>query len=201
LIPAVRKAVGDDVALLVDGNSCYTPDKAIEIGGILQDHGYYQFEEPCPYWELEWTKEVTDRLDMFVSGGEQDNDLAQWRRMIGMKAVDILQPDVCYLGGVTRTMRVAGMAQKAGFELVPHSANLSLVTVFAVHILGAIPNAAPYLEYTIEHQDGINRQAGELYSPQLAVRQGDVQIPAGPGWGVEINGEWLRSADYAVSEL
>ena len=57
-------------------------------------------EEPCPYWELEWTKEVTDALDIDVTGGEQDCDLSTWRRMIEMRAVDVLQPDICYLGGV-----------------------------------------------------------------------------------------------------
>ena len=48
LIPAVRKAVGDDVQLLADGNSCYTPPKAIEVGRRMEDQRYYWFEEPCP---------------------------------------------------------------------------------------------------------------------------------------------------------
>lgn len=201
LIPTVRKAVGPDIDLLIDGNSCYTPDKALEVGRMLEANNYFMFEEPCPYWELEWTKEVTDQLNMKVSGGEQDNDMATWRRMIDMHAVDVVQPDVCYIGGLTRTIRVAKMAEKKGLLCVPHSANLTLVTVFAVHLLGAIPNAAPYLEYTIEHESGINKLAGEMYSPQLVVKEGAVQIPAGPGWGVQINEEWLKKADYQKSEL
>ena len=200
LLPTVRQAVGEEIDLLVDGNSGYTPDKAIEIGRVMEDHGYHQFEEPCPYWELEWTKAVTDALDIPVSGGEQDNDLAQWRRMIAMRVVDIVQPDVCYLGGLTRTLRVAKMAAEAGIPCVPHSANLSLVTVFSVHLLGAIPNAAPYLEYTIEPED-INRQARELFSPQLVVEDGAVQIPSAPGWGIEIHRSWLERSEYRVSQL
>jgi L-alanine-DL-glutamate epimerase-like enolase superfamily enzyme len=200
LIPVVRKALSADIDLLVDGNSCYTPDKAIEVGRLLEDHGYYQFEEPCPYWELEWTKKVADTLIIPVSGGEQDNDLAQWRRMIAMEAVDIVQPDVCYLGGITRTLRVAQLASQVNLQLVPHSANLSLVTVFAVHLLGALDNAVPYLEYTIEHESGVNRQAKEVYSPQLDIRDGAVQIPQAPGWGVEISKDWLSRAEYQESE-
>ena len=62
LIPAIRKAVGDDIRLLADGNSCFTPPKAIEVGRRMEDNRYFWFEEPCPYWELEWTAEVAAAL-------------------------------------------------------------------------------------------------------------------------------------------
>ena len=75
VVRAVRRALGDDVDLLVDANSCYTPEKAITIGRLLEDHGVVHFEEPCPYWELEWTAEVADALDLDVTGGEQDCEL------------------------------------------------------------------------------------------------------------------------------
>lgn len=104
IIPAVRQAVGDRVTLLADGNSCYTPKRAIEVGRILEQHGYGHFEEPCPYPELEWTAEVAAALSIPVAGGEQDTDLAQFRRMIAMDAVDIAQPDICYVGGITRVL-------------------------------------------------------------------------------------------------
>lgn len=107
------KAVGDGLRLLADGNSCYTPPRAIEVGRRMEDHNYYWFEAPCPYWELEWTAEVAAALKMNVAGGEQDNDLAQWRRMIGMNAVDLVQPGLCYAGGITRSWRVAKMGQQA----------------------------------------------------------------------------------------
>lgn len=193
LIPAVRKAVGDDVHLMADGNSCYSPPKAIEVGRRLEEHRYYWFEEPCPYWELEWTAEVAAALQMNVSGGEQDNDLAQWRRMIRMNAVDILQPDLCYIGGFTRAWRVARMGQQAGKPVVPHSSHLSLVTLFTLHFMAAIPNAGPYVEFTIE---GDLNGAETFYRPGLAVRDGAVKIPDAPGWGVTINPDWLAKAEY-----
>ncbi len=114
LIPTVRKAIGEDTALLVDGNSCYTPKRAIEVGKILEDSGGGHFEEPCPHWELEWTQEATAALGIDVAGGEQDNDLTQWWRMIAMDVVDIVQPDICYVGGLTRALEVAKMASEAG---------------------------------------------------------------------------------------
>ncbi|HYK87455.1 MAG TPA: mandelate racemase/muconate lactonizing enzyme family protein [Acidobacteriota bacterium] len=196
LIPAVRRAVGDKVALKADGNSCYTPPKAILVGRMLEANGYGHFEEPCPYWELEWTAQVADALKIPVAGGEQDNDLAQWQRMIRMHAVDIVQPDICYIGGVTRALRVAAMAAKAGMKCVPHSANLSLVTVFTLHVMGAIPNAGPHIEFTIESDSWTKN----LYQPALEVRDGRVAIPSGPGWGVTISPEWLAKARREASE-
>jgi len=196
LVPAVRKAIGNGVSLLVDGNSCYTPRKAIEVGKLLEGNAVCHFEEPCPYWELEWTAEVVAALNVPVAGGEQDNDLAQWRRMIRMRAVDIVQPDICYVGGMTRALRVAAMAAEAGLPCVPHSANLSLVTVFTLHMLAAVPNAGPHVEFSIEPTSWTN----DMYQPALEVRDGTVAVPQGPGWGVTINPAWLAAAQPQVSE-
>jgi len=196
LIPTVRRRLGDDVALLADGNSCYTPPRAIEVGRLLEDHGYWHFEEPCPYWELEWTAMVSTALKMAVAGGEQDNDPAQWRRMIRMRAVDIVQPDICYVGGLTRALRVALLAEKAGLPCVPHSANLSLVTVFTLHMFGAIENAGAHVEYSIEPTPWTEG----LYEPTPEVIDGKVSIPSEPGWGITVNPTWLEGADRRISE-
>jgi len=196
LVPTVRKAIGDEVSLLVDGNSCYTPPRAIEVGKqILEPNNVCHFEEPCPYWELEWTAAVAAALKVPVAGGEQDNDLAQWRRMIKMHAVDIVQPDLCYIGGLTRALRAAAMAAKADMPCVPHSANLSMVTVFTLHTLGAIPNAGPHMEFSIEPTEWTKG----LYEPELKVVDGKVRIPDGPGWGVTINPKWLDAAERKIT--
>ncbi|HEY8549989.1 MAG TPA: mandelate racemase/muconate lactonizing enzyme family protein [Vicinamibacterales bacterium] len=199
IIPAVRKAVGDDVRLFADANSCYTPPKAIEVGRRLEDAGYTMYEEPCPFWELEWTAEVAQALKIPVSGGEQDNDLAQWRRMLAMGAVDVTQPDICYVGGFTRALRVARLAQKAGRPVIPHSANLSLVTVFSAHLMAAVPNAGDFLEFTIESDAAVNKVAAAMYEPPLVVKDGMVRVPDGPGWGVRINPSWLEKAEHRIS--
>ncbi len=200
MIRILGSALADNCDLLMDANSCYTPDRAIEVGKLAEDYGIVQFEEPCPYWEIEWTAEVIRALDLKVSGGEQDNELAQWRRIISMPSVDIVQPDILYLGGIARTLRVAAMAGEKGLPCIPHSANLGMVTVFALHMMQAIPNAGPYLEYTIEFDAGINRTAQELYSPVPEIRDGTVEIPPEPGWGVRFSPEWLASAEYRKSE-
>src|SRR5205807_9749444 len=113
LVPAVRAALGDEATLLVDANGCYTPRRAIEVGRMLEAHGVVHFEEPCPYWELERTAEVAAALDLDVTGGEQDCLLPTWRRMFELHAVDVAQPDVCYVCGFPRALRVAAMAAEA----------------------------------------------------------------------------------------
>ena len=163
---------------------------------MLEENRVGHFEEPCPYWELEWTAEVAAALDVPVAGGEQDTDLAQFRRMLAMRAVDIVQPDVCYVGGITRARRVAQMAAEQGIPCTPHSANLSLVTLFTLHLMAALPNAGPFVEFSIEP----SRWTEGLYHPTLEVRNGEVAIPEGPGWGVTLNPQWLEAADYQISE-
>ena len=200
IVPAVRRALGDGARLLVDANSCYTPARAIEVGRFLEQWGVEHFEEPCPYWELEWTAEVTAALDLHVAGGEQDCFLHQWRRMVELRAVDVVQPDVCYVGGFTRALAVARMAAAAGLPCVPHSANLSLVTVFAQHLLCAVPNAGPYLELAIEGPEYYSWQYG-LFDPPITVRDGLIPAPSGPGWGIEPNPRWLAAAAHRESSF
>ncbi|MEM6942953.1 MAG: mandelate racemase/muconate lactonizing enzyme family protein [Pseudomonadota bacterium] len=198
IIPTMRRAL-PDADLLIDANSCYAPAQAIEVGQMLQDHGFGHFEEPCPYWELEQTKEVTDALSIDVSGGEQDCDLPTWRRMIEMRAVDIPQPDICYLGGIARTLRVCRMSEAAGLPVTPHCANLSLVTLFTMHLLRAIPNPGRYLEFSIEGADYYPWQEGLYVETPYAIEDGHARVTDAPGWGVEIAPEWLARSQYQAS--
>lgn len=200
IIPTMRREMGDTAELLIDANSCYAPDRAIEVGHMLQDHGFCHYEEPCPYWELEQTKAVADALEIDVTGGEQDCDLPTWRRMIDMRAVDIVQPDILYLGGISRTLRVCRMARAAGLPVTPHCANLSLVTLFTMHLLRAIPGAGKYLEFSIEGADYYPWQEGLFVTDPYRIEEGCARVTDAPGWGVEINPEWLAKSQYGLSE-
>lgn len=199
MIATMGPALADTCALLADANSSYTPDRAIHYGRMLEESGVIQFEEPCPYWETEWIKEVSDTLAMDVSGGEQDNDIAKWRRMINSHTFDIIQPDPLYLGGITRTWRTALMANKMGIPCIPHSANHGMVTLFTLHLMRAIPNPGKYLEFSIE-TGGINDELMAMYSPALKIENGSLNLPAEPGWGITISKEWLEASDYQLSE-
>ncbi|MCB1458713.1 MAG: mandelate racemase/muconate lactonizing enzyme family protein, partial [Nitratireductor sp.] len=173
---------------------------AIEVGRMLEAHGYEHYEEPCPYWLMEDTKQVSDALDIAVTGGEQDCDLQHWKRMIAMHAVDIIQPDILYLGGMVRTMQVAAMGDEAGYSCTPHCANLSLVTLFTMHLLRAIPNAGKYLEFSIEGPEYYPWQQELFVRSPYEIVDGKASVSDEPGWGVEINPEWLAKSTYQVSE-
>lgn len=201
IVPTMRHAMGDDVALMVDANSCYSPARAIEVGHLLQDNGISHYEEPCPYWEFEQTKQVTDALQIDVTGGEQDCMMASWKSMIDGRIVDIVQPDICYLGGMSRTLRVARMAEAAGIPVTPHCANLSMVTLFTMHLLRAIPNAGKYLEFSIEGLDYYPWQDQIFVTSPYEITDGHAQVTDAPGWGVEVSPDWLARAQYQLSAV
>ena len=201
IVPYVSKALGDGIDKLVDANSCYAPKKAIEVGRMLEANGIGHYEEPCPYWEFEWTKEVSDTLDIDVTGGEQDCEFSAWKTMIGMRAVDVAQPDVMYLGGISRTLHVCKMAQDAGLPVTPHAANMSLVTMCTMHLLKAIPNPGKYLEFSIEGLDYYPWQTGLFLGEPYRIEEGHAIISDAPGWGVEINPAFLEKSSYKISEI
>ena len=113
--------------------------------------------------------------------------------------MDIVQPDVCYVGGLSRALRVAEMAAQGNLPVTPHSpgGSGSMVRVFTLHYLAAIPNAGPFMEYSIES----GGQKTDLYSPVLLARDGELEVPQGPGWGVTVRAEWLAAARRTVSQL
>ena len=202
IIPTVSRALGDDVVRMVDANSCFTVARAIEVGQMLVDHGITHYEEPCPYWQPDDTLAVTNALaplPIDVTGGEQDCDMRHWDDMMRRHVVDILQPDVMYMGGLTPVLRLARAAEAAGYVITPHAANLSLVTICTMHLLQAIPNAGPYLEYAIEGADYYPWTQHLFVDDPFAVRDGKVTITDAPGWGVTINPAFFDRASYAVS--
>lgn len=200
VIPTVARALGDGIDKLVDGNSGFSPGRAIEVGRRLEDHGIGHFEEPCPYWNYEQTAEVACALSIDVAGGEQDCEYPTWARMIEMRAVDIVQPDVMYMGGLHRTLQVCRMAAAAGLPVTPHAANLSLVTMCTMHLLRAIPNAGKYLEFSIEGPDYYPWQQDLFLGDPYRIEDGQATVTDAPGWGVEINPDWLARAAHRSTE-
>ncbi len=201
IVPLVARALGDGVDKLVDANSGFSPRRAIEVGRMLEAEGIGHFEEPCPYWEFEQTREVADALSIDVTGGEQDCEMSAWKTMIDMRAVDVIQPDVMYMGGMVRTMQVAAMAAAAGLPCTPHAANLGLVTMCTMHLLRAIPNAGKYLELSIEGPDYYPWQEGLFLGDPYRVTAGRVEVTERPGWGIEIDPAWLDRATYKSTSL
>ena len=182
----------------MDDNGCYSVEKAVEMARFFVSEGVSIFEEPCRFWDIEDTAKVraaVNPMGLRVAGGEQDCIMAQWKRIIDIGMVDIAQPDTCYIGGFDRAMQVAEMTEKAGILCTPHTANTSMILIFSMHFLATIRNSFPFLEYSIED---ITWEK-DLYFPRIEVRDGAVEMPDGPGWGVEPNPAWLAAATHQES--
>ena len=196
-IKLARTELGDDIEINADGNGGYSAAKAIRVGRMLEHYNYFHFEEPCNWIDLEATGQVAAALDIPVSGGEQDYDITQFRRMIENRVVDIVQPDIGYLGGVSLTRKVAEMANIAGIPCTPHCANRTL-QMFSLHIAAAMPACYQFHEWSIEENDG-QSWATEVFEEQLEVKNGVVAVPDAPGWGLTVQPSYLARAELQVS--
>ena len=198
IIRVMREALGPDFDLMADANSGLSAHRAIAIGRLMEQHGYYFFEEPCNFMDLDSTAQVSAALDIPVSGGEQDNSLHQFARMINERVVDIVQPDIGYIGGVGRAKQVADMAHRAGIPCTPHCANQSMLQVFAAHVIASSPACYQYQEYRL---GGHLHWAQELYEPVLEVVNGEITVPDAPGWGIRLLPQFLNRAESRITEV
>lgn len=183
LIPYARKALGDQVTIYVDANGSYSAQRAIEVGQLLQDHEVGWFEEPCLWEDHEATKQVADALDMPVAGGEQDSSWFRFRWMIQNRAVDVVQPDVLYNGGLIRALRVARLAEEHGLLFAPHSPRAGAMLAPLLHLAAVVPNLASHLEHHA-HEDP---QAFPGYQPWMRLGEGHLPVPDGPGLGIDLS--------------
>ncbi len=183
LIPMVREAFGDEMTIYADSNGSYDAAEAIRIGKLMETYHYDFYEEPVPFDWYEETRQVNQALRIPVAGGEQEPSMHTFRWLIANRALDIVQPDVFYFGGMIRSMRVARMAETMGMPCVPHISGSGLGYLYMMHFVSALPNAGPFHEFK-----GFNTQIPlECATSSLESKAGVVRVPSGPGVGVEID--------------
>ena len=130
---------------------------------------------------------VTDALTVPVAGGEQEPSMHNFRWLIGNRALDIVQPDMFYFGGMIRSIKVARMADVFGMQCVPHISGSGLGYLYMMHFVSAIPNAGPFHEFK-----GFNENIPlECDTSKLESENGTVTVPSGPGLGVEIDPDFI----------
>jgi L-alanine-DL-glutamate epimerase-like enolase superfamily enzyme len=189
LIRMTRKAFGSDITLYADANGSYDVPKAIEIGRVMQDHGFSFYEEPVPFDSYEETREVADALRIRIAGGEEEPSLRQFRWMIEHGVLQVVQPDMFYFGGMTRAMRVARMAEAAGLECTPHMSGSGLGFLYAAHFASFAPAHGPHQEYK-----GTDELPVSSPTSPLRAEKGVVRVPSGPGLGVAFDPAFVRAA-------
>jgi L-alanine-DL-glutamate epimerase-like enolase superfamily enzyme len=187
LIPLVRKTFGDEMTIYADSNGSYDANEAIRIGKILEEYKCDFYEEPTPFDWYEETKQVKDALSIPIAGGEQEPSMHNFRWLIGNRALDIVQPDMFYFGGMVRSMKVAQMANAFGMSCVPHISGSGIGYLYMMHFVSAIPNAGPFHEFK-----GFNKNIPlECATSNLESKDGIVTVPSGPGLGVEIDPDFI----------
>jgi len=183
MIPLIRKTFGDEMALFADANGFYSVEEAIRVGKLLEEYRYGFFEEPVMFDWREETKQVADALSLPIALGEQEYSLHGFRWLIANDAVQIVQPDNYYFGGMIRSMKVARMAAAFGKSCTPHMSGGGLGFLYMMHFVSALSNPTPHHEFK-----GLktNVQFDCKTSP-LKVAGGKIKVPTGPGLGVELD--------------
>jgi L-alanine-DL-glutamate epimerase-like enolase superfamily enzyme len=162
-------------------------EEAIRIGKLMETYHFDFFEEPVPFDWYEETQAVAKALRIPVAGGEQEPSMRNFRWLIHNGALQVVQPDIFYFGGMIRSMRVARMAAARGLTCTPHISGSGLGYLYMMHFVSAVPNAGPYHEFK-----GFNLEL-PIHCPtsDLDSKGGTVKVPTGPGLGVEIDPEFV----------
>ena len=181
----VRAAVGPDIEILVDVNGAFSAHHAIEIGKALEDLGVFHFEEPRPHYDLEGLATVADALDIPIASGEMIYTHWQFKDLILRGRVDILQPDIVKVPGFTEFQRIAALASAFGKPITVHNIQPTLSAVAHLHVCAAYAIIPYAQEYNIE-PISIRDEWPILKNP-LEVKDGYLDVPSGPGLGVELD--------------
>ena len=189
-VTEVRKAVGDDIDILVDVNGAFSVHHGIEIGKALESLGVFHFEEPRPHYDLDGLAQVADALTIPIAAGEMIYTLYEYRDLILNGRVDIIQPDIVKAPGFTEFQKIAALCTAFGKPITVHNTQPNLSTVAHLHVCAAY-SIIPYAqEYNIE-EISIRDRWPVLKEP-LRVKNGYLDVPNGPGLGVELDEEMLK---------
>ena len=202
LVKAVRDAVGPEYKLMVDANHAYNLNDALYVGRGLDDMNIYWFEEPVAPEDLDGYRELRASLKVNISGGEAEFNRWGWRNLLESRGLDIAQPEVCALGGISEYLRVLALCHAHFTPVVNHVWGSAIAVATNLHLLAAMPPLPgglfpwePMLEYDTTH----NRFMDDLLTESLEIKNqvkannGTVSLPIGPGLGVTPKRDFLDS--------
>ncbi|MFY0682682.1 MAG: mandelate racemase/muconate lactonizing enzyme family protein [Thalassovita sp.] len=193
LAHSVRQGIGDDFEFMVDANHCYTTSDAFYVGRALEELGAYWFEEPVAPEDLDGYRELRAGLKINISGGEAEFTRWGWRSILENRGLDIAQPEVCALGGVTEYLRVLALCHAHFTPVINHVWGSAVAVATNLQLLAAMPPLPGGLypsEPMLEFDTTDNKFRDTLLETPLNIQEqvktnnGKVAIPTGPGLGV-----------------
>lgn len=190
-VPALRQGLGDDISIYADANGSYNVKEGIEAGRLLEDHGIAIFEEPCNFEDEEGMRQINKALKKVVlAGGEQDSSLFRFRRLAQNKVYDLLQPDLYYNGGIMRALQVSAIASHYAMKgIAPHTPKADPLIAPFWQVAALAPNLFGLQEFVYDAQS-----VKPTWHTKIEAKDGLVEIPSGPGLGVDYDLGILKNA-------
>jgi L-alanine-DL-glutamate epimerase-like enolase superfamily enzyme len=199
-VEAVRQAVGDRMAIMVDANQAQEPgtpgsetdlvwgyDRALTTARELYQLGVEWLEEPLPRHAFDEQRRLAATTDLPIAGGENNIGLHEFRTLIADHCYDVLQPDALVCGGMSLLRKVAAYAEMHHKPVAPHHGGNGLGVATHLHLSASLPNS-PWIELL---QDPPALEASEfqglLAEPLVPDADGYVRVPEGPGLGITLN--------------
>jgi D-galactarolactone cycloisomerase len=202
VMQAIGSALGDaPVTLMIDTNHAYGVADAIRLGRALEGFALRWYEEPVVQEDLAGYREVRRAVGCPIAGGENAFTLFGFRDLVASRGVDIVQPDIAAAGGFTACRHIAAIAHANGVAVNPHVWGSAIGQAASLHLIAALPDAHPSLhakQPIFEYDQSAHPFRRELIRAPIEQRDGWVEVPMGPGLGIEVDRAVLDK--YAVSE-
>ena len=206
LVSAVRDAIGSEFKLMVDANHAYNKNDALYVGRGLDEMNIYWFEEPVAPEDYDSYKELKEKLKTNIAGGEAEFTKYGWNQLIKNNCIDIAQPEVCGLGGITEYLKVSALAQSNFIPIVNHVWGSALSVAVNLHLLTTLPDmpgglfpTKSMLEFdTTEKNIFITDLAEEKFSilDQVKNKNGFASPLENIGIGINPNKDFIKKYEY-----
>ncbi|WDR03949.1 mandelate racemase/muconate lactonizing enzyme family protein [Devosia algicola] len=207
LAAAVRKGVGVGFRFMVDANHCYNTHDAFYVGRALEELDAYWFEEPIAPEDHDGYRELRAGLKVNISGGEAEFNRWGWRAILENRGLDIAQPEVCALGGISEYLRVLALCHAHFTPVINHVWGSAIAVATNLQLLAAMPpmpggmhQCEPMLEFDTtdnKFRDELLKEPLNIQG-QIKANDGCVTIPSQPGIGVEPDMDFIKRFEIDV---
>ena len=187
LVAETRELVGDDVEIMLDCYMAFDVDYTIRLAQRLRPYKLKWIEEFLIPEDIDGHVAVRQAVN-WVSLASGEHEYTRWpfKQFIEKRCLDILQPDIHWVGGLSECVKICHMADAAGLTVILHGGGGNQ---YGLHLTYAMSNT-PWAEYFIASPPGIPLEEGKL--PSASIPKDSFIVPNdGPGFGLGIEEEWL----------
>lgn len=196
LVKAVRKAIGNDIELMVDSNHAYSLREATALAKAIEQYDIGWFEEPVSPEYYHQYRELRSKTTIPIAGGECEYLRYGFQTLLENNCVDILQVDICGAGGLSEAKRICTLANTRGIEIIPHVWGTGIAFHAALHFIAnqePIPGRLHPPDMYIEYDRTENEIRESLTVPSIQMKNGCIDIPQSPGLGITVDEEVVRN--------